>query len=47
MSKKNSSVILKNSFKDFSDLSKVYLKFKSLLNLKGGASIDIRKDYYR
>ncbi len=33
MSKKNSSVILKNSFKDFSDLNKVYLKFKKKLNI--------------
>ncbi len=32
MSKKNSSVILKNQFKDFKDLSKVYLNFKKNLN---------------
>ncbi len=35
MSKKNSSVILKNCFQDFEDLSKIYLNFKrKLLNLK-------------
>ena len=35
MSKKNSSVILKNSFKDFQDLSEVYVNFtKKLQKLK-------------
>ena len=29
MSKKNSSVILKNGFKDFPDLNKIYLNFKN------------------
>tara|TARA_B100001248_G_scaffold173062_1_gene131182 strand:+ start:1480 stop:2499 length:1020 start_codon:yes stop_codon:yes gene_type:complete len=32
MSKKNSNVILKNQFKDFKDLSKVYFNFKKNLN---------------
>ncbi len=32
MSKKNSNVILKNSFKDFDDLSKSYLNFKDKLD---------------
>jgi hypothetical protein len=31
---------------DIFNIDKVYLKFQSLLNFKGGASIDIRKDYY-
>ena len=29
MSKKNSNVILKNGFKDFEELSQVFLKFKT------------------
>ncbi|MDC1212732.1 tRNA lysidine(34) synthetase TilS [Pelagibacteraceae bacterium] len=33
MSKKNSSVNLKNGFKDFKDLSKIFLKFKNKLDL--------------
>jgi len=33
MSKKNSSVNLKNSFKEFKDLSKIFSNFKSKLNL--------------
>ena len=33
MSKKNSSVNLKNSFKDYTDLSKIFLNFKNKLNL--------------
>ena len=32
MSKKNSSVILKNSFRDFKDLNKSYLNFKEKLD---------------
>ena len=32
MSKKNSSVILKNAFKDFEDLSTIYLNFKKKIN---------------
>ena len=32
MSKKNSSVILKNGFKNFDDLSKIYLNFKKKIN---------------
>ena len=32
MSKKNSSVNLKNGFKDHKDLSKVFIKFKNRLN---------------
>ena len=32
MSKKNSSVILKRGFKDFEDLSQVYLNFKTKLD---------------
>ena len=32
MSKKNSNVILKNGFKEFKDLSKVYFEFKRKLN---------------
>ena len=32
MSKKNSNAILKNGFKDFEDLSKIYLNFKNKLN---------------
>ena len=32
MSKKNSSVNLKNGFKDHKDLSKVYIKFENRLN---------------
>ena len=35
MSKKNSSVILKNGFRDFKEQSKIYLNFKNkLTNLK-------------
>ena len=33
MSKKNSSVNLKNSFKDHKDLSKIFLSFRDKLNL--------------
>ena len=33
MSKKNSSVNLKNGFKDFKDLSNIFLNFKNKLNL--------------
>ena len=33
MSKKNSNVILKNSFKDYNELSNIYLNFKKKLNL--------------
>ncbi len=33
MSKKNSSVNLKNGFKEFKDLSKIFSNFKSKLNL--------------
>ena len=32
MSKKNSSVNLKNNFKDFKDLSKIYLDFENKLD---------------
>ena len=32
MSKKNSSVILKSSFKDYNDLSDIFLKFKHKLD---------------
>ena len=32
MSKKNSSVNLKNGFKDFKDLSNIFLKFKNKLD---------------
>ena len=32
MSKKNSSVNLKNGFKDYKDLSNVFLNFKTKLN---------------
>ena len=32
MSKKNSSVNLKNGFKEFKDLSKIFSNFKSKLN---------------
>ena len=32
MSKKNSSVNLKNGFKDFKDLSKIFLNFKKKLD---------------
>ena len=33
MSKKNSNVILKNRFKDYDELSNIYLNFKKKLNL--------------
>ena len=33
MSKKNSSVNLKNGFKEFKDLSKIFSNFKNKLNL--------------
>ncbi len=32
MSKKNSTVSLRNGFKDYKDLSKIFLKFKNKLN---------------
>jgi len=32
MSKKNSNVILKNGFKEFKDLAKVYFEFKKKIN---------------
>jgi len=32
MSKKNSSVILKNGFKNFKDLSNIFTKFKNKLD---------------
>ena len=33
MSKKNSNVILKNKFKDYDELSNIYLNFKKKLKL--------------
>ena len=47
MSKKNSSVILKNGFKNFEDLSKVYLNFKhnfKKLKYKIELSTDLSKE---
>ena len=38
MSKKNSNVILKNGFKEFKDLAKVYFEFKKKINNLNGKS---------
>ena len=41
MSKKNSSVNLKNGFKEFKDLSKIFSNFKSKLNLTNKKKFDV------